>query len=159
MVISLVWEMAHRRATPAANQKIRSPPSGKAYTRTNRWAGSDQGPRTRRRSLLTSKSKLRHSVRFIVAFNEIKRSPWRDRPYERRAQKINIWRAHCRGGRASVQMRNNRRHTSSGPNDKRMLAETGGKARGSREKSRGFRIIYDSISGPRNEDFAVFDSE
>lgn len=109
MVISLVWEMAHRRATPAANQKIRSPPSGKAYTRTNRWAGSDQGPRTRRRSLLTSKSKLRHSVRFIVAFNEIKRSPWRDRPYERRAQKINIWRAHCRGGRASVQMRNNRR--------------------------------------------------
>lgn len=42
--------------------------------------------------------------------------------------------------------------------DKRMLAATGGKARGSKE-SRGFRIIHDSISGPRNEDFAVFDSE
>lgn len=57
-----------------------------------------------------------------------------------------------------MQMRNNRRHTSSGPNDKGMLAETREKT-GVFGESRGFRIIHDSISGPRNEDFAVFDSE
>jgi len=62
-----------------------------------------------------------------------------------------------------VQMRNNRRHASDGPAATKgtTRARRGGGVEGVEGpgESRGFRIMHGSISGPRDEDFAVFDSE